>query len=66
VVDLTKLDVVALKRYQRHFGLRTKTTKMDKEELVRVVSKHFAALVVDEEGTIQGFVNRLVGATHHH
>lgn len=66
VVDLGKLDISALRKYQRHYGVRTKANSKnpDKEELARAVSKHFAELVVDEEETIESFVSTLMRTTH--
>lgn len=66
VVDLGKLDVSSLRKYQRHYGLRTKGNKTDKEELSRAVAKHFAELVVDEEETIESFVSTLMRTTSNH
>ncbi len=65
VVDLGKLDIGTLRKYQRHYGLRTKSNKSaDKEELARAVAKHFADLTVDEEETIETFVSTLMRTTH--
>lgn len=61
MVDLGKLDISTLRKYQRHYGLRTKGNKTaDKEELARAVAKHFAELDVDEEETIESFVSTLM------
>ncbi len=58
--DLGKLDIASLRKYQRHFGVRTKGNRTDRDELARAVSKHFAEFVVDEDETIDAFIGTLV------
>eukprot|EP01087_Luapelamoeba_hula_P017259 TRINITY_DN541_c3_g1_i1.p2 TRINITY_DN541_c3_g1~~TRINITY_DN541_c3_g1_i1.p2 ORF type:complete len:165 (-),score=37.53 TRINITY_DN541_c3_g1_i1:668-1099(-) len=59
-VDMNKLDIEALRRYKKHYSLRTKTTGRTvthkKAELVQAVARHFAAQTVDENDTIEKFV----------
>ena len=46
-VDFTKLDMATLKRYKRHFRLKTRQN-VTKTELALAVAKHFASQNVDE------------------
>jgi len=55
-VDLSKLDLMALKRYKKHYKLRTRHKTSRKADLVAAVSRHFAAQSVDEAETIERFV----------
>lgn len=54
-VDFTKLDMSTLKRYKRHFRLKTRQN-VTKTELALSVAKHFAATTVDEADTISLFM----------
>jgi len=54
-VDFTKLDMATLKRYKRHYRLKTRQN-VTKTELSAVISKHFAAQTVDEADTISLFM----------
>mmetsp|Transcript_45046 Transcript_45046/g.108084 ORF Transcript_45046/g.108084 Transcript_45046/m.108084 type:complete len:146 (-) Transcript_45046:216-653(-) len=54
-VDFTKLDMATLKRYKRHYRLKTRQN-VTKTELALAVAKHFASQHVDEAETIQLFV----------
>jgi hypothetical protein len=53
VIDLGKLDISSLKRYTRHFKLRTRSKAGEKAELLTVVSKHFSSFTVNEEDVIE-------------
>ena len=46
-VDFTKLDMATLKRYKRHYRLKTRQN-VTKTELALAVAKHFASQHVDE------------------
>jgi len=50
-VDFNKLDLVALKRYKRHYKLRTRY-KSNKPELVAAVTKHFEGVASVDEGKV--------------
>jgi len=54
-VDFTKLDMATLKRYKRHYRLKTRQN-VTKTELSAAISKHFAAQTVDEADTISLFM----------
>ena len=54
-VDFTKLDMATLKRYKRHYRLKTRQN-VTKTELALAVSKHFASQTVDEADTISLFM----------
>ena len=54
-VDFTKLDMATLKRYKRHFRLKTRQN-VTKTELALAVAKHFASQTVDEADTISLFM----------
>ena len=54
-VDFTKLDMATLKRYKRHFRLKTRQNAT-KTELALAVAKHFASTTVDEADTIGLFM----------
>lgn len=58
-VDMSKLDLTALKRYKKHYKLRTRHKASRKADLVLAVSRHFAAQSVDEVDTIERFVYAL-------
>ena len=49
-VDFTKLDMATLKRYKRHYRLKTRQN-VTKTELALAVAKHFASQTVDEVRT---------------
>ena len=51
----TKLDMATLKRYKRHFRLKTRQN-VTKTELALAVAKHFASTTVDEADTIGLFM----------
>ena len=55
VVDFTKLDMATLKRYKRHYRLKTRQN-VTKTELALAVAKHFASQTVDEADTISLFM----------
>mmetsp|Transcript_44191 Transcript_44191/g.116126 ORF Transcript_44191/g.116126 Transcript_44191/m.116126 type:complete len:141 (+) Transcript_44191:30-452(+) len=54
-VDFTKLDLATLKRYKRHYRLKTRQN-VTKPELALAVAKHFASQTVDEADTISLFM----------
>ena len=54
-VDFTKLDMATLKRYKRHYRLKTRQN-VTKTELALAVAKHFASQSVDEADTISLFM----------
>jgi histone deacetylase complex subunit SAP30 len=54
-VDFTKLDMATLKRYKKHFRLKTRQN-VTKTELAFSVAKHFASQTVDEADTISLFM----------
>ena len=54
-VDFTKLDMATLKRYKRHYRLKTRQN-VTKTELAMAVAKHFASTTVDEADTISLFM----------
>mmetsp|Transcript_40935 Transcript_40935/g.109505 ORF Transcript_40935/g.109505 Transcript_40935/m.109505 type:complete len:154 (-) Transcript_40935:15-476(-) len=47
---IRRLDMTALKKYKRHFGLRTAPTSSSKEDLQAAVIRHFACQLRAEEG----------------
>jgi len=55
VADFQKLDIFALKRYKRHYKLRTKHNS-SKSELATAVARHFSAQNAPEMETISFFV----------
>lgn len=55
IVDFTKLDMATLKRYKRHYRLKTRQN-VTKTELALAVAKHFASQTVDEADTISLFM----------
>jgi len=55
MADFSKLDMGTLKRYKRHYKLRTKHNS-NKTELAATVSKHFSSQAVLEMETISFFV----------
>lgn len=54
-VDFTKLDMATLKRYKRHYRLKTRQN-VTKTELALAVAKHFSSQTVDEADTISLFM----------
>ncbi|XP_071731471.1 uncharacterized protein [Rutidosis leptorrhynchoides] len=54
-VDLSKLEMAALRRYWRHFNLADAFPNPSKEELVDIVQKHFMSQKLDELQVIVGF-----------
>ncbi|PHT34678.1 hypothetical protein CQW23_26478 [Capsicum baccatum] len=46
-VDLSKLEMVALWRYWRHFNLREAIPNPSKEQLITVVQRHFTSQVTN-------------------
>lgn len=54
-VDFSKLDMATLKRYKRHYRLKTRQN-VTKTELATAVAKHFASQTVDEADTISLFM----------
>ena len=54
-VDFSKLDMATLKRYKRHYRLKTRQN-VTKTELAQAVAKHFASQTVDEADTISLFM----------
>ena len=54
-VDFNKLDMATLKRYKKHYRLKTRQN-VTKNELALAVAKHFASTHVDEAETIQLFM----------
>ena len=54
-VDFSKLDMATLKRYKRHYRLKTRQN-VTKTELALAVAKHFASQTVDEADTISLFM----------
>nr|XP_043617526.1 uncharacterized protein LOC122589311 isoform X2 [Erigeron canadensis] len=54
-VDLSKLEMAALRRYWRHFNLAGAIPNLSKEELVDIVQRHFMSQTLDELQVIVGF-----------
>ena len=54
-LDFSKLDMATLKRYKRHYRLKTRQN-VTKTELAQAVAKHFASQTVDEADTISLFM----------
>ncbi|KAF9612418.1 hypothetical protein IFM89_039451 [Coptis chinensis] len=54
-VDLSKLQMTALRRYWRHFNLMDIVPNPTKEQLVDVVQRHFMSQQLDELQVIVGF-----------
>ena len=64
-VDFTKLDMATLKRYKRHYRLKTRQN-VTKSELSLAVAKHFASQTVDEADTISLFMySARAGSLHY-
>lgn len=59
--DFSKLDMATLKRYKRHYRLKTRQN-VTKTELSLAVAKHFASTTVDEADTISLFMYSARGA----
>ncbi|KAG0555623.1 hypothetical protein M758_12G186500 [Ceratodon purpureus] len=55
-VDLSKLEIAALKRYRRHFKLVEVGPNSTKEQLLRAVGRHFVSLELDEAQVIAAFM----------
>ncbi|VFR03662.1 unnamed protein product [Cuscuta campestris] len=55
-VDLSKLEMTTLWRYQQHFNLVDVRPNPSKEQLIDVVQKHFMSQQMDEMQVIVGFV----------
>ncbi|KAL9994581.1 putative histone deacetylase complex subunit SAP30/SAP30, SAP30 domain superfamily [Helianthus debilis subsp. tardiflorus] len=55
VVDLSKLEMAALRRYWRHFNLAGAMPNPSKEQLVDIVQRHFMSQTLDELQVIVGF-----------
>eukprot|EP01127_Copromyxa_protea_P021344 TRINITY_DN7306_c0_g1_i2.p1 TRINITY_DN7306_c0_g1~~TRINITY_DN7306_c0_g1_i2.p1 ORF type:complete len:101 (+),score=4.21 TRINITY_DN7306_c0_g1_i2:36-305(+) len=56
-INLRHLDPASLKRYKRHYRLRTKHTRPDDEELYAVVVRHFASSEVpSQDETLEAFL----------
>mmetsp|Transcript_36482 Transcript_36482/g.74888 ORF Transcript_36482/g.74888 Transcript_36482/m.74888 type:complete len:148 (+) Transcript_36482:91-534(+) len=47
---IRRLDLTALKKYKRHFGLKTAPTSSNKEDLQAAVIRHFASHLRAEGG----------------
>jgi histone deacetylase complex subunit SAP30 len=54
-LDFGKMDLVLLKRYKRHYRVRTKHNPT-KAELAQSIARHFAALPVLETDAIPYFL----------
>ena len=54
-MDLGKLDLAALKRYKRHYRVRTKHNST-KAELVQAITRHFASQPVMDMDSISFFI----------
>ncbi|KAF5205571.1 histone deacetylase complex subunit [Thalictrum thalictroides] len=54
-VDLSKLEMTALRRYWRHFNLMDVVPNPTKEQLIDVVQRHFMSQQLDELQVIVGF-----------
>lgn len=54
-VDLSKLEMAALRRYWRHFNLAGVIPNPSKEQLVDIVQRHFMSQTLDELQVIVGF-----------
>ncbi|XP_073385683.1 uncharacterized protein [Physcomitrium patens] len=55
-VDLSKLEVAALKRYRRHFKLVEVGPNSTKEQLLHAVGRHFMSQELDETQVISAFM----------
>ena len=64
-VDFSKLDMATLKRYKRHYRLKTRQN-VTKTELAQAVAKHFASQTVDEADTISLFMYSARAGTLHY
>ncbi|CAH2067342.1 unnamed protein product [Thlaspi arvense] len=60
-VDLSKLDMPALLRYQRHYNLVDALPNPTKEQLLDIVQRHFMSQEMDELQVIVGFVQAAKG-----
>jgi len=57
---IRRLDLTALKKYKRHFGLKTAITSSNKEDLQAAVIRHFASQLRAEQGkTERSFLKML-------
>ncbi|PWA80336.1 Histone deacetylase complex subunit SAP30/SAP30-like protein [Artemisia annua] len=54
-VDLSKLEMAALRRYWRHFNLADVIPNPSKEQLIDIVQSHFMSQTLDELQVIVGF-----------
>lgn len=59
-VNFTKLDMATLKKYKRHYKLKTRQNAT-KTELAQAVAKHFAGQTVDEADAISLFMYSRAG-----
>lgn len=57
IADFSLLDMPALKKYKKHYKIRTKHN-CPKAEVVTAIQKHFATLQVDPQETIMTFVQK--------
>lgn len=57
-VNFDMLELAALKRYKKFYKLRTRVHS-NKAELVLAVAKHFETNEVDEQDTIEVFLDSL-------
>lgn len=55
-VDLSKLEIAALKKYRRHFKLMDVGPNSTKEQLLRAVGRHFMSQELDEAQVIAAFL----------
>lgn len=55
-VDLSKLEIAALRRYRRHFKLVEVGPNSTKEQLLRAVGRHFTSHELDEAHVIAAFM----------
>ncbi|KAI7740916.1 hypothetical protein M8C21_033043, partial [Ambrosia artemisiifolia] len=56
-IDLSKLEMAALRRYWLHFNLAGVIPNLSKEQLVDIVQRHFMSQTMDELQVIVGFVH---------
>eukprot|EP01114_Cavostelium_apophysatum_P024943 TRINITY_DN9996_c0_g1_i1.p1 TRINITY_DN9996_c0_g1~~TRINITY_DN9996_c0_g1_i1.p1 ORF type:complete len:107 (+),score=17.75 TRINITY_DN9996_c0_g1_i1:78-398(+) len=57
-VDLSKLDIGALKRYKRTYKLRLRHNS-SRAELLTAINKHFSGLAVNEAEILEVFLETL-------
>lgn len=57
LVDLSKLEIAALKRYRRHFKLVEVGPNSTKEQLLHAVGRHFMSQELDEAQVIAAFMH---------